>query len=93
MDAREAQILTIAEIVHESAAMNDAALAVDFDEARFRAQLVVAKADASGLVDVVIAAARVLERLGPLGTQPTGGYGEAMLALAHSLDNVGFDPV
>lgn len=93
MDAREAQILTIAEIVHESAAMNDAALAVDFDEARFRAQLVVAKADAAGLVDVVLAAARVLDRLGPVGTQPVGGYGEAMLALAGKLDDIGFDPL
>lgn len=86
-------ILTVAEIVRDSAAMNDAALARDFDEARFRAQLVIAKADAAGLEDVVLAGARVLDRLGPPGSAPRKNYGEAMLGLAHVLDAIGFDPL
>lgn len=88
-----ASALTVAEIVRDSAAMNEAALARDFDESRFRAQLIVAKADAAGLEDIVLAGARVLDRLGPPGYAPRQNYGEAMLGLAHALDAIGFDPL
>jgi 4-phytase/acid phosphatase len=90
---REANVLTIAEIVRDSAAMNEAALGCDFEEARFLAQLVAGKARAAGLTKVAETAARVLSHLGPPGSAPLGGYGEAMLALASSLDDVGFDPI
>jgi len=59
MDAHEEHILTIAEIVRDSAAMNEAALAGDFDEVRFRNALIVGKAGAAELHDVVLAAAHL----------------------------------
>lgn len=46
--AREHHILDVANLVREAAAMNDAALAADLDEARFRAQLIAARADEAG---------------------------------------------
>lgn len=56
----EEAILAVAEIVRDSAAMNDAALGGDFDEARFRAKLIVGKADAAGYLDLVLTAAHLL---------------------------------
>ncbi len=73
--------------------MNDAALARDFDEARFRAQLIVGKADALELTDVVLAAGHVIELLGPIGSTPKDGYGAGMLRIANELDKVGFEPL
>ncbi|WP_143070402.1 hypothetical protein [Luteibacter sp. UNC138MFCol5.1] len=93
MKIREDHVLTIAEIVCDAAAAGDAALARDFDEARFRSQLAAARADAAGLVDVAFAAALLLEALGDPGTLPKPGYGEAMNRLAITLDVVGFDPL
>jgi hypothetical protein len=86
-------VLAVAEIVRDSAAMNDAALAGDFDEARFRAQLIVAKADAGGHVNLVLAAGHLLTILGPIGTTPLSGYGAGMLRIANELDRIGFTPL
>jgi len=93
MHPDEETILAVAEIVRDSAAMNDAALAGDFDEARFRAQLIVAKADAGGHLDLVLAAAHLLHILGPTGTTPLPGYGAGMLRIANELDRIGFTPL
>jgi hypothetical protein len=93
MDAREESMLAVAEIVRDSAAMNDAALAGDMDEARFRAQLIVAKADAAGHLDLVLAAAHLVHTLGPAGTTPLPGYGAGMLRIANELDRIGFTPL
>ncbi len=70
--------------------MNDAALANDFDEARFRAQLVMSKACAAGHVNLSVAAAHVVHLLGTPGSSPAPGYGAAMLRVAEELDAVGF---
>jgi hypothetical protein len=93
MDAREESTLAVAEIVRDSAAMNDAALAGDMDEARFRAQLIVAKADAAGYLDLILAAADLVHTLGPVGTTPLPGYGAGMLRIANELDRIGFTPL
>jgi hypothetical protein len=93
MDAREEHILTVAEIVRDSAAMNEAALAGDFEEVRFRNALIVGKAGAAKLHDVVLAAAHLQTVLGPQGSAPCPGYGDAMLRIARELDNVGFEPL
>jgi hypothetical protein len=93
MTSTEDHILDVAQIVRDAAAMNDAALAGDLDEARFRAQLIVGKADALGLLDLVLAAAHLLEVLGPVGSTPKSGYGAGMLRVANELDNVGFEPL
>lgn len=92
MMPNEEAVLIIAHIVRDVAAMNNASLAGDFDEARFRAELIVGKADAAGLAHVMLAAARVVDQLGPIGSVPKPGYGEGMLAIANALDEVGFEP-
>ena len=89
--AHEDYFLTVAEIVRDAVAMNDAGLACDFDEARFRAQLIVAKAHEAGFYDVVVAAAHLLKVLGPAGSVPGGGYGSGMLRVANELEDIGFN--
>ena len=93
MHAREDKILDVAALVREAADMNDAALASDLDEARFRAQLIAAKADAAGYVDLALAAAHLVVILGSLGTTPSPGYGAGMLRVANELEALGFDPL
>lgn len=90
MDLDEESILTVAEIVRDAAAMNDAALAGDMDEARFRVQLIAAKADAAGCLNLLLAAAHLAQLLGSLGTTPLPGYGAGMLRIANVLDRIGF---
>ncbi|SEN09629.1 hypothetical protein SAMN02800694_2757 [Luteibacter sp. UNCMF331Sha3.1] len=93
MSTRETRVLEIAEIVRDAAAMNDAALDRDFDEARFRVRLVIDKLEVAGLHAAVEVALRVASLLGQPGTEPRPGYGEAMLTLASTLDDIGFDPL
>jgi hypothetical protein len=93
MDSREHHILDVAVLVREAAAMGDAALEKDMDEARFRAQLIAAKADDAGYVDVALAAAHLVVILGPVGTTPGAGYGAGILRIADELDALGFDPI
>jgi len=73
--------------------MGDAALALDVDEARFRAQLIGARADQAGYVDLALAAAHLVITLGPVGTAPSSGYGAGMLRVANELDALGFEPL
>lgn len=70
--------------------MSRAALAKDFDEARFRAKLVEDKALAANLPKVAAAAAHAIERLGPPGEPPKPGYGEAIYRVASALDVISF---
>jgi hypothetical protein len=88
----EETLLAVAEIVRDSAAMNGAALAEDFDETRFLAVLVASKADAAGLTDVALAADDLVIILGPLGSEPNSDYGAAMLRVANELDRIAFTP-
>lgn len=73
--------------------MNDAAPASDLDEARFRAMLLAAKADAAGYVDLALAAAHLVVILGSLWTMPSTGYGAGMLRVANELEALRFDPL
>ena len=93
MDSREHYILDVAVLVREAAAMGDAALASDLDEARFRAQLIAAKADDAGYVDLALAAAHLVVIFGPVGTTPSPGYGAGILRVANELDRLGFEPI
>ena len=65
--------------------MNDAALANDLDEARFRAHFIVATAYDMGLPNIARVAEDVVVLLRPPGTEPLAGYGHAMLRLAKVL--------
>lgn len=91
MDPLEESILVIADITREAEAISRAALDRDFDEARFRASLIVERATAGGLAQVAAAAAKTLERLGPCGALPRKGYAEAVLGLASAVDVLWFD--
>jgi hypothetical protein len=90
---REHHILDVAGLVLEAAAMGDAALAMDLDEARFRAQLIAIRADEAGYVDLALAAAHLVTVLGPPATAPSPGYGAGMLSVANELDRIGFEPL
>jgi hypothetical protein len=92
MDAREAFILSIAALVRQSVALNEAALAGNFQEARVCAQSLLAMAQAAGHADLGEVVADVLIRLGPIGTCPKGGYGEGLLRIAHEIDDIAFPP-
>lgn len=71
------------EVFDEAMAMSDAALAEDFEEARFLALRLAAKAKAMGLIDVEAAAARAAGRFHATGALT--GYGDAVAALATAL--------
>jgi hypothetical protein len=89
----EETVLAVAEIVRDSAAMNQAALAGDLDEARFLAVLVASKAEAAGFAHVALAADDLVVILGPLGSEPNSDFGAAMLRVANELDRIGFTPL
>lgn len=78
-------VLRFAELSVEALAMNDAALARDMDEARVRAHLIFGRALVLGLPEVADAAREVERLLGVSGTEPSPGYGHAMLRLANLL--------
>jgi hypothetical protein len=92
VDAREAFILSIVALVRQSVALNEAALAGDFEQARVCAQSLLAGAQAAGHAGVIEVVADALSRLGPIGTVPRGGYGEALLRIAHEIDDIAFPP-
>lgn len=78
-------VLRFAQLNVEAMAMNDAALADDLDEARFRAHLIRTAAQEMGLAGVLGVAEDVIVLLRPPGTEPLPGYGHAMLRLAKIL--------
>lgn len=88
MNPAEESILAVADMVLDSAAMGDAILHGDYDEARFRAQLIVTKADAAGHQHVVLAGVFLLDRLGPLGSVPRSGFSAGLLRVAEALDAI-----
>jgi hypothetical protein len=71
MDSREYDILQVANLAREAAAMNDAALAAEPNEARLRAHLIAAHSDEAGHIDLAFAAAHLVIVLGPV-TVPLG---------------------
>ncbi|MDF4024674.1 hypothetical protein P3W24_06845 [Luteibacter sp. PPL201] len=90
----ESRILALAELSLEGSAMNEAALAGDLDESRFRAALIAAKADECGLATIATAARHVERLLGIAGSEPNAGYGHAMLQLANVISrDPGFVPL
>jgi len=78
----EDAVLRFAQLCADAIAMNDAALASDFDEARFRARMITDCALDLGLSAIADTAADIERILGPCGAEPGPGYGEAMLQLA-----------
>jgi len=77
-------------MIVDANAAGDAALERDFDEARFRANLLAEKADALGFPTLAAAAALLMTQLGPVGAAPDSGYGATMLQIAVELEAIGF---
>jgi len=78
----EYSVPRFAQLCADAIAMNDAALASEVDEARFRARMIADWALDLGLATVADTAAGIERILGPSGTEPGPGYGDAMLWLA-----------
>jgi hypothetical protein len=91
MDERTEIIMVAAELACNAAAMSEAAIAGDFDEARFRAQLIASVANSAGLRGVSMAAMVAIRQLGEYGMPPNNGYGAAILLLADRLEAIQFD--
>lgn len=88
MDPYDQAALTFAAVVQEAAAVGDATLAGNLEEARFRAHLLVTKADVAGFTGVSQAAAQLLGTLGPPGEPPGVGYGAVLVRVADELDAI-----
>lgn len=72
---REARILAIAEMAAEAQALGEAALASDWDEARFRSLRINNLAFECGSQRVAQVARDIGRALGPAGASPIPGYG------------------
>lgn len=86
--------MTLAEINLDCIAMGEAALERDWDEARFRCHRVAVRSAEAGLPKIRTAAEVVNLQLGHRGSEPFGGYAEAMRDLADEIDLIppGFGP-
>ncbi|KJV31286.1 hypothetical protein VI08_13580 [Luteibacter yeojuensis] len=78
-------IRRLAKLNFEVIAMNDAVLAHDLDEARFRTHFIHMSVQDMGFWEVARVAADVVLLLRGLGCDPLPGYGQAMLNLARAL--------
>jgi hypothetical protein len=81
-------LLARAQLAIDAMAISRAMLDRDFDEARFRAHLVLCEASTMGLPAVGASAQKILDVLGPLGTAPAPGIGRALLELSGAIDAV-----
>jgi hypothetical protein len=86
MDDAELSKLNFAAVAQEAAAMSDAALAGDMDEARFRALMLAAKAEVAGFVGVESAVAALIQTLGKAGGPPGVGFGAGMINVAEAIE-------
>jgi ribosomal protein L1 len=78
LPAQEARILVIAQIAAEAEALGEAALAADWEEARFRSIRLNNLGFEFGSQRVAQVARDVTRSLGPAGTVPSPGYGAKM---------------
>jgi len=92
MDRSNKGIMAVAQIILDGVAMNEAALELDWEEARFRCQMIAAGAANAGHRAAGEAAADLSDIFGPAGAEPSEGYGLAMLRLAELIDNIDVGP-
>lgn len=79
------KVLALAELANDALALNKAALASDYDEARFRAQMITEKAITAGYDALASAAAATHRSLGAVGTTPEVGFGYGILNIAEQI--------
>lgn len=84
--ADEDALLTRAGLALDATALGRAVLAGDFDEARFRARLILRYASLSELSAVGDATQAVLHALGRPGSAPSSGIGGALIQLSQAID-------
>jgi 4-phytase/acid phosphatase len=82
LPSREARILAIAELTTEAQAFGEAALASDWDEARFRSIRINDQAFEFGSQRIAQVARDITRALGPAGTLPLPGYGAKIALLS-----------
>lgn len=76
----------------EAAALTHAALAMDFEEARFRASRLLVLAARRNASELTKASRRVVGYLGPDGAVPRTGLGRALRDLSSALEALWGDP-
>lgn len=87
MHRQETDTLTMGEIIFDAVAMNEAAVAGDLDESRFRARRIASLAAPEGFEGIAEAAQHLARLLGPPGSEPQPGYGAAMVAISTEIDH------
>lgn len=85
MRLSDEKVLTLADLANDALALNKAALAGDYDEARFRAQMITEKAMTAGYDALASAAATAHRSLGAVGTTPEAGFGYGILNIAEQI--------
>jgi hypothetical protein len=85
LPSREARILAIAELTTEAQALGEAALALDWEEARFRSIRINDQAFEFGSQRIAQVARDITRALGPPGTSPVPGYGAKIGALSEAI--------
>jgi len=83
---QETDSLTMGDIIFDAVAMNEAAVAGDLDESRFRARRIASLAAPEGFDGIAEAACQLSRLLGPPGSEPQPGYGAAMVAISNEID-------
>ena len=86
MRRQETDSLTMGDIIFDAVAMNEAAVAGDLDESRFRARRIASLAAPEGFDGIAEAAYKLGRLLGPPGSEPQPGYGAAMVAISNEID-------
>jgi len=79
------------QIIEDNNGMTEAIITQDWDEARFRCQLIAGHAAEAGFTAAGLAAVAMRASLGVFGSQPGHGYGNAMLKLADEVDALAFN--
>lgn len=82
------KVLALADLANDALALNKAALAGDYDEARFRAQMITEKALTAGYDALASAASTTHRSLGAVGTTPEAGFGYGILNIADQISRL-----
>jgi len=91
MEAEDINTMGMVEVVLHGVAIDDAFVAGDLDEARYRCQLVAWKANDLDLPGPARAANELKRLLGPEGSEPHPHSSAAVKRLSREIDGISFD--
>lgn len=86
MQDQDTTTFTMGDIIFDAVTMNEAAVSGDFEQSRVRARHIGALAAAEGLHGIAEAAHVLSRLLGPSGTDPQPGFGNAMVEVSRQID-------